>query len=51
MIMFMLAISIKSGREADEENLHFLSRRPEKGVLSGYCFNSAICSLAWGVEG
>ena len=51
MIMFMLAISIKSGREADEENLHFLSRRSEKGFLSGYCFSNMFISMGSGKLG
>ena len=33
-LMFMLAISMKSGRETDEESLLFFSRRrPEEGVF------------------
>ena len=30
-------------RETDEESLHFLSRRrPEEGLLGGYCFSNML---------
>ena len=48
----MLAISIKSGRETDEESLHFLSRRkPEEGYLSGYCFSNMFITTGSGELG
>ena len=48
----MLAISIKSGRETDEESLHFLSRRmPEEGYLSGYCFSNMFITTRSGELG
>ena len=48
----MLAISMKSGRETDEESLHFLSRRrPEEGYLSGYCFSNMFITTGSGELG
>ena len=52
LIMFMLAISMKSGRETDEESLHFLSRRrPEEGFLGGYCFSNMFITTGSGELG
>ena len=48
----MLAISMKSGRETDEESLHFLSRRrPEEGFLGGYCFSNMFITAGSGELG
>ena len=48
----MLAISMKSGRETDEESLHFLSRRrPEEGFLGGYCFSNMFITTGSGELG
>ena len=48
----MLAISMKSGRETDEESLHFLSRRrPEEGLLGGYCFSNMFITTGSGELG
>ena len=48
----MLAISMKSGRETDEESLHFLSRRrPEEGFLGSYCFSNMFITTGSGELG
>ena len=48
----MLAISMKSGRETDEESLHFLSRRrSEEGFLGGYCFSNMFITTGSGELG
>ena len=48
----MLAISMKSGRETDEESLHFLSRRrPEEEFLGGYCFSNMFITTGSGELG
>ena len=47
----MLAISMKSGRETDEESLHFLSRRPEEGFLDSYCFSNMFITTGSGELG
>ena len=48
----MRAISMKSGWEADEESLHFLSRRrPEERFLSSYCFSNMFITTGSGELG
>ena len=47
----MLATSMKSGRETDEESLHFLSRRPEEGFLGSYCFSNMFITTGSGELG
>ena len=47
----MLAISMKSRRETDEESLHFLSWRPEEGFLGSYCFSNMFITTGSGELG
>ena len=48
----MLAISMKSGRETDEESLHFFQEEgPRRVFLGGYCFSNMFITRGSGELG